>query len=140
MGPALPDQVLLVRALDEAAALAEVDDPHLGAAGEGLPRVHGPGAEGQGPGSVLSKLGLAFHPGRDGLGDYGFFQEERLGGGRRGRGGRAKGADGEEDREPRGEGDNDYGKDGHGSWAQYTNTYDIMSTCIRMWKIMVGFV
>lgn len=73
------DQMYLVRALHVAAALAEVDDPHLGASDEGLRGIGRSHAKGGWAGPALSQLGLALHARCDGLDHDQLLEENGFG-------------------------------------------------------------
>jgi len=87
--------MLFVGALDEPAAITEVDDTHCGASGEGLGGIGCPHAQDKGQGTGFPKFGHALHARSDGLGDNGFFEEEGFGRGGWSISSRTKGVDGE---------------------------------------------
>ena len=106
--------MLLVGALDEPAAIAEVDDPHLGPSRESLGGIGSPHAQDNGQDTGFPYFGLALHAWSYGLCDDGFFEKEGFG-----RGGwsippRTKGMDGEIGHEGKDENDYDDVKKRHG--------------------------
>ena len=111
----LPDQMFFVRAFDEVAAVAAVDNPDLGPSREGLRRVGGADAEDQGRDAELAQFRHALHSRSYGLSDHRLFEKERFGGETIPAVVRAKGTYGEEGREPHGQGDNDYAYGKHGN-------------------------